>query len=40
VKSIGTEVLRHRIAVSYEAEAQSIASEEIVQRVFDGMPVP
>lgn len=40
VKSIGTEVMRHRIAVSYEAEAESISSEDIVQRVFEGMPVP
>jgi MoxR-like ATPase len=40
VKSIGIEVLRHRVAVSYEAEAESISSEEIVNRVFEGMPVP
>jgi MoxR-like ATPase len=40
VKSIGIEVLRHRVAVSYEAEAESISSEEIVKRVFEGMPVP
>ena len=40
VKSIGTEVLRHRVAVSYEAEAESITSEEIVRRVFEGLPVP
>jgi MoxR-like ATPase len=40
VKSIGTEVLRHRIAVSYEAEAESISSEDIVRRVFEGLPVP
>jgi MoxR-like ATPase len=40
VKSVGTEVLRHRVAVSYEAEAESISSEEIVRRVFEGMPVP
>ena len=40
VKSIGTEVLRHRVAVSYEAEAQAIPSEEIVKRIFDGLPVP
>jgi len=33
-------VLRHRVAVSYEAEAESITSEEIVRRVFEGLPVP
>ena len=40
VKSIGTEVLRHRIAVSYEAEAESVTTEDIVRRVFEGLPVP
>ena len=40
VKSVGIEVLRHRVAVSYEAEAESITSEEIVRRVFEGLPVP
>jgi len=32
--------LRHRIIVSYEAEAESITSETIVERVFAGLPVP
>ncbi len=40
VKSIGLEVLRHRIAVSYEAEAESISAEDIVRRVFEGLQVP
>jgi MoxR-like ATPase len=40
VKSIGADVLRHRIAVSYEAEAEDIDSDEIVRRIFDGVPVP
>ena len=40
VKSIGTDVLRHRITVSYEAEAEEMTSETIVQRIFDGVPVP
>jgi len=40
VKSVGLEVMRHRIAVSYEAEAESITPEEIVKRVFEGLQVP
>ncbi len=40
VKSIGVEVLRHRLAVSYEAEAESITSEDIISKVFAGLPVP
>jgi MoxR-like ATPase len=40
VKSIGPDVLRHRIIVSYEAEAEAVTSEIIVERIFAGLPVP
>src|SRR5512140_2421047 len=40
VKSIGPDVLRHRIIVSYEAEAESIASQPIIDRLFAELPVP
>jgi MoxR-like ATPase len=40
VKSIGADVLRHRVLVSYEAEAEDLTSDAIVQRIFDGVPVP
>jgi len=40
VKSIGGDVLRHRITISYEAEAEEMTSDTIVQRIFDGVPVP
>lgn len=40
VKDIGVDVLRHRIIVSYEAEAEELTSEQIVARIFDGLPVP
>jgi MoxR-like ATPase len=40
VKSIGMDVLRHRVIVSYEAEAEEITSEEVVKRVFDSVEVP
>ena len=40
VKSIGADVLRHRIIVSYEAEAEEVTSEKIIDRIFAGLPVP
>src|SRR5262249_23294330 len=39
VKSIGPDVLRHRIIVSYEAEAEEVDADEVVKRIFDGIPV-
>jgi MoxR-like ATPase len=40
VKSIGMDVLRHRIIVTYEAEAENITPEDIVQKIFDRVEVP
>ena len=40
VKSIGMDVLRHRVIVSYEAEAQDMTSEDVVQKIFDNIEVP
>jgi MoxR-like ATPase len=40
IKSIGLDVLRHRVIVSYEAEAEEITSETVIQRIFAGLPVP
>ena len=40
IKSIGADVLRHRVIVSYEAEADEITPEEIIRRVFDTVVVP
>ncbi len=40
VKAIGADVLRHRIVVSYEAEAEEVDSENIVQQLFDHIEVP
>src|ERR1700736_6540347 len=40
VKTIGADVLRHRIIVSYEAEAEGVTSETIIERIFAGLPVP
>ena len=40
VKSIAREVLRHRVAITYEAEAEEKTSEAIIQRILDELPVP
>lgn len=40
VKAVGGDVLRHRIRASYEAEAEEIDSERIVQQLFDHIEVP
>ena len=40
VKTIGMDVLRHRVIVSYEAEAEDMTSEKIIKRIFDEVPVP
>ncbi len=40
IKSIGFDVLRHRIAPTYEAEAESITSEDLVRKIFDSVEVP
>jgi MoxR-like ATPase len=40
VKSIAMDVLRHRVAVTYEAEAEGLSSETLVQRILDELPVP
>ena len=40
VKAVGYDVLRHRIIVSFEAEAEEIRADEIVRRVFDAIEVP
>ena len=40
VKSIGMDVLRHRVIVTYEAEAEEMTSEQILSRIFDEVPVP
>jgi MoxR-like ATPase len=40
VKTVALDVLRHRVIVSYEAEAQEITSEMVAQRILDSLPVP
>lgn len=40
IKQIAPDILRHRIVISYEAEAEEINSAEIVQRILDRVEVP
>ncbi len=40
IKTIGFDVLRHRIAPTYEAEAEDITNEDIVRKIFDSVEVP
>ncbi len=40
VKSIGMDVLRHRVIVSYEAEAEEKSSEDVIMEIFDNIEVP
>jgi MoxR-like ATPase len=40
VKSIAVDVLRHRVSVSYEAEAENVTSEDVIRKILDTLPVP
>lgn len=40
VKQIGMDVLRHRVLVTYEAEAEDMTSESIIRKIFDQIEVP
>jgi MoxR-like ATPase len=40
IKQIAPDILRHRIVISYEAEAEEISSADIVQRILDRVEVP
>jgi len=40
VKQVAMDVLRHRVIVTYEAEAENKASEDIIRMILDTVPVP
>ena len=40
VKSIGPDVLRHRVILTYEAEAEEITAEDLIRRLFEHVEVP
>ena len=40
IKSIGLDVLRHRLILSYEAEAEDLTSDDIINKIFENIEVP
>ena len=40
VRAMGMDVLRHRVLVTYEAEAEEVTSEDVVRRILDSVEVP
>lgn len=40
IKTIGMDVLRHRIILTYEAEAENMTTDDIVRKIFDTVEVP
>jgi MoxR-like ATPase len=40
VRAMGMDVLRHRVLVTYEAEAEEVTPEDVVRRVIDNVEVP
>jgi len=40
VKSIGPDVLRHRLILTYEAEAQAVTTDDIIKKILNAVPVP
>ena len=40
VKDVAYDVLRHRIILTYEAEAEQITSEAVIKQILDTIPVP
>jgi MoxR-like ATPase len=40
VKQVAMDILRHRVIVTYEAEAEDITSEDLIRRVLEAVPVP
>ncbi|MHB8973076.1 MAG: AAA family ATPase [Pirellulaceae bacterium] len=40
VKSVAMEVLRHRVILTYEAEAEGKSNDDVIQKILDNVPVP
>ena len=40
VRTVGKAILRHRIALTYEAEAEEISVEDIIRAIYDAIPTP
>jgi len=40
IRNVGKAILRHRIILSYEAEAEELTSDDIIDRIFESVPIP
>jgi MoxR-like ATPase len=40
IKAIATDVMRHRVVLTYEAQAEEVTAEDVIGRVFEKLPVP
>lgn len=40
IKAVAVDVLRHRVLMSYEAEAQDMTSDKVIQDILSRLPVP
>ena len=40
IKALGLDVLRHRVILTYRADADGIDSDELLRRIFEAVPVP
>jgi MoxR-like ATPase len=40
VKTVALDVLRHRVSVTYEAEAENISPENVIEKILNTLPVP
>ncbi len=40
IRAVALDVLRHRVGITYEAEAENLTSEDIVNKIIDNIEVP
>ena len=40
VKALAPDVLRHRVLLTYEAEAENVTQDEVIARILDAVPAP
>ena len=40
IKAVAEDVLRHRVILTYEAEAEEIGAEQVIRQIFDAVEVP
>jgi MoxR-like ATPase len=40
IKTVGRDILRHRLILSYEAEAEDVSSDDVITQIFDKIAVP